>query len=254
MNNNTDTKNELINTQKRGTEMKCSICKQEGHNKLSCKMTTPVSTSEIEVKTDIKVEPVVKVEMNIDKQILENMNSKSLTNKTNLIASLHLKYPKLSDWSDDEIKELCDNINSHAQSQRCINGGNFEKCIEQILSDKGVEFNRQVPIDKDGYITDTKKNNKIVDFIIGNPIVKHHISEYIVLSLKTSTRERYSEDDWTKVHKPKVYIYGTLKSDYPSPEKFEENETRKLLCVTPKKVDTRKFKLGFNDLFDLIHE
>lgn len=44
--------------------MKCSICKQEGHNKRSCKkMTTPVSASEIEAETVLKVIPPVKVEM-----------------------------------------------------------------------------------------------------------------------------------------------------------------------------------------------
>ena len=46
------------------SKMKCSICKQEGHNKRSCKtMTTPVSAPKIEAETDIKVEPQVKVEM-----------------------------------------------------------------------------------------------------------------------------------------------------------------------------------------------
>ncbi len=46
--------------------MKCFICKQEGHNKRSCKkMTTPVSTPKIEAETDVKVESVVKAEMNI---------------------------------------------------------------------------------------------------------------------------------------------------------------------------------------------
>jgi hypothetical protein len=47
-------------------EMKCSICKQEGHNKRSCKkMTTPVSAPKNEAETDVKVEPVVKIEMSI---------------------------------------------------------------------------------------------------------------------------------------------------------------------------------------------
>ena len=45
--------------------MKCSICKQEGHNKRSCKkMTTPVSAPKIEAETDVKVKAPVKVEMN----------------------------------------------------------------------------------------------------------------------------------------------------------------------------------------------
>lgn len=44
--------------------MKCSICKQEGHNKRSCKtMTTPVSAPKIEAETDVKVKALVKVEM-----------------------------------------------------------------------------------------------------------------------------------------------------------------------------------------------
>lgn len=44
--------------------MKCSICKQEGHNKRSCKkMTTPVSAPKIEAETDVKATAPVKVEM-----------------------------------------------------------------------------------------------------------------------------------------------------------------------------------------------
>ena len=46
------------------SKMKCSICKQEGHNKRFCKkMTTPVSALKIEAETDVKVIPPVKVEM-----------------------------------------------------------------------------------------------------------------------------------------------------------------------------------------------
>lgn len=46
------------------SKMKCSICKQEGHNKRSCKtMTTPVSAPKNEALTLVNVEPEVKVEM-----------------------------------------------------------------------------------------------------------------------------------------------------------------------------------------------
>jgi len=45
------------------SKMKCSICKQEGHNKRSCKeKTTPVSAPKIETETDVKVIPQVKIE------------------------------------------------------------------------------------------------------------------------------------------------------------------------------------------------
>ena len=44
--------------------MKCSICKQEGHNKRSCKkMTTPVSAPKIEADTIVKATAPIKVEM-----------------------------------------------------------------------------------------------------------------------------------------------------------------------------------------------
>lgn len=44
--------------------MKCSICKQEGHNKRSCKkMTTPVSAPKIEAETDVKVKHQAYIEM-----------------------------------------------------------------------------------------------------------------------------------------------------------------------------------------------
>jgi hypothetical protein len=60
-------KNELVSTNKTEdtSKMKCSICKQEGHNKRSCKATTPVSAPKIEAETDVKVEPSVKVEMTV---------------------------------------------------------------------------------------------------------------------------------------------------------------------------------------------
>lgn len=46
--------------------MKCSICKQEGHNKRSCKkIITPVSALKIEAETDVKVTPQVNVEMDV---------------------------------------------------------------------------------------------------------------------------------------------------------------------------------------------
>ena len=59
-------KNESPSTNKTKltSKMKCSICKQEGHNKRSCKtMATPVSAAKIEAETDVKAKAPVKVEM-----------------------------------------------------------------------------------------------------------------------------------------------------------------------------------------------
>ena len=54
--------------------MKCSICKQEGHNKRSCKnITTSVLPPKIEAKTDVKIESSVKVEMTSKIEDLETL-------------------------------------------------------------------------------------------------------------------------------------------------------------------------------------
>jgi len=58
--------NELPSTNKSedATKMKCSICKQEGHNKRSCKMlTVPVSAPKIEAETDVKVELMSEIDI-----------------------------------------------------------------------------------------------------------------------------------------------------------------------------------------------
>lgn len=58
--------------------MNCSICKQEGHNKCSCKtMTTPVSALEIDAKTDVKNKSQIKVEMSKAKIISKEEAEKS---------------------------------------------------------------------------------------------------------------------------------------------------------------------------------
>jgi predicted nucleic acid-binding Zn-ribbon protein len=235
--------------------MKCSICNQCGHNKRSCKkMNTPVSASNIEAETDVNRTLDVEIRMNIDSQIRETLESNNHNSKQYHFDTLRSKYPCLERCSNEELEDISNTVNSHSQSIRCKNGGNFEKIIEDLLQKKNIAYSRQVPIDKNGILVKKKKNNKVLDIIIGNAVIGQHISNYIVISLKTSTRERHSEDDWSKIHVPKLYLYGTLSSDYPHPEKFEESDVRKMLCLNPKKNDTRKFKLGFNDLYDLVHE
>ena len=55
--------------------MKCSICKQEGHNKRSCKTTTPVSAPKIDAENDVKVISPVKVEVTTKIEDLETLKS-----------------------------------------------------------------------------------------------------------------------------------------------------------------------------------
>ena len=163
--------------------------------------------------------------------------------KAKLLENIRRLFPELASMSDERVFELDALSVSNFQSR---DGGSLEKHVEQTLT---IPFKRQVSISKDGMIVDRGKGIKILDIVFGTPEVGTHISNYVVLSLKTSTKERASQDDWLLIsHPPKLFLYGTLSKDYPQPDKFGESETRKLVCAVPKKKDNRAFKLGFQDI------
>jgi hypothetical protein len=144
-----------------------------------------------------------------------------------------------------------------AMYTRCISnfqkkdGKSFEKDIEAQLTACNVPFKSQVHMDANGMILESQGVH-ILDIVFGDPRPGTHISNYAVMSLKTSSRERAKLDTWTDIHPPKRFYYGSIEADYPTPEKFKESDTRKLVCVTPRKKDTRQFKLDFVGLIDEI--
>ena len=165
------------------------------------------------------------------------------------LARLRRNYPKLADWSDAEITALYSDVVSCFQSK---GGSFFESHIERLLTGVGVPFKAQVHLNADGIIVESG-GCTIPDIVFGTPVVGTHISNYAVLSLKTTSRERAKLDTaWTFKHPPKLFLYGTLEDDYPQPKTFGECETRKLICAKPRKRDLRQFKLGFEDLIDLV--
>ena len=79
--------------------MKCSICKQEGHNKRSCKtMTTPISAANIEAESGVKAKANVKVELTMSEV---NLKSQRKTN------NLGFNTAKTQDESYAEIQAKC---------------------------------------------------------------------------------------------------------------------------------------------------
>ena len=163
------------------------------------------------------------------------------------LARLRRNYPKLADWSDADITALYSDVVSCFQSK---GGSFFESHIESLLAH--VPFKAQVHLNADGMIVESG-GCTIPDIVFGTPVVGTHISNYAVLSLKTTSRERAKLDTaWTFKHPPKLFLYGTLEDDYPQPKTFGECDTRKLICAKPRKRDLRQFKLGFEDLIDLV--
>lgn len=182
-------------------------------------------------------------------KIEENKNSK----KIKIIQELKIIAPSLN---DDKLLQLYNKSISIHQSKMQGNGYFLENdVLVKILNDNNIPYKKQVTIDKTGIIVGFNEKKvecyHIVDFVIGENIdVGKSIIEYIVISCKTTCRERWTQDDWSHTFIPKLYLLLTISKDYPSSKRFRENIQRKIITCTPKKRDDRKYKLGFENLID----
>jgi hypothetical protein len=153
------------------------------------------------------------------------------------------------------IKIYDKSISIH-QSKKQSNGAFLENNILcDILDKNNILYKKQVTINSAGIIVgfNSKKTNcyHIIDFVIGENIqINSHISEYKVISCKTTCRERWTQDNWSYTLKPKLYILITLSNDYPISSRFRENIQRKIITCIPKTKDDRIYKLGFENLIE----
>jgi hypothetical protein len=117
-----------------------------------------------------------------------------------------------------------------------------------------ISYKKQVTINKSGIIVgfnEKKKCYHIIDFVVGENIeVGKSITDYKVVSCKTSCRERWTQDDWSYTFAPTLYILLTISNDYPPTQRFREDTKRKIITCLPKKKDDRLFKLNFENLID----
>jgi hypothetical protein len=156
--------------------------------------------------------------------------------------------------SDDDLLQLYNKCISIHQSKVQGNGDFLENDIlVGILESSHVSYKQQVTINQTGKIVgfNGKKGKcyHILDFVIGNDIVVgKSITEYTVISCKTTCRERWTQDDWSYTYVPQLYILLTISDDYPPKARFREGSKRKIITCLPKKKDDRQFKLNFEDL------
>ena len=183
--------------------------------------------------------------------IQKNQENKQIKLKKN-IEELKLIYP----LQDEVLIELYNKSISLHQSNMQGNGDFLENdIVVSELIKHNIPFKKQVTIDKDGIIVGfNEKKSKcyhIIDFVIGNNIeVGKSITEYKVLSCKTTCRERWTQDDWSFTYIPSKYILLTISNDYTSSIRFRETEQRKIITCFPKSKDDRKYKLSFEDLIN----
>lgn len=180
--------------------------------------------------------------------LLKSMYDQNNARPSNI---LHADFPEIS---PDILEQIYNKSISIFQSNKCNSGKLFEKHVEQLLTENEISFRSQVSINDDGFILGTTKTHttSIVDIIVGDVVDGTHISDYIVLSCKTTCRERWKQDGWTLKHIPKLFILITKNSDYPQPDVFKESVKRKIITDMPKKTDTRLFKISLNDIIDEI--
>jgi hypothetical protein len=168
-------------------------------------------------------------------------------------------YPPYPDTID--LLQLHNKSISIHQSQMQKHGMFLEnEIVSLFLETNHIPFTKQLTIDKDGLIigNEPRKHGKrkkcyhIVDFVIGKNIcVGDSITNYIVVSCKSSCRERWTQDDWSFSFVPKLYLLLTLSSDYPTSTRFREKSQRKIITCFPKKKDDRLYKLNYDDF---LHE
>lgn len=188
-----------------------------------------------------------------NKYIIQKIEENKQIKLKKIIKELKLIYP----LQDELLMELYNKSISIHQSNIYGNGNFLENdIVVSELIKHNIPFKQQVTINKDGIIVGFNVKNKcyhIIDFVIGNNIeVGKSITEYSVLSCKTTCRERWTQDNWSFTHVPLKYILLTISNDYPSSVRFRETKQRKIITCFPKLKDDRKYKLNFEDMINEI--
>ena len=181
----------------------------------------------------------------------EYQREMSILRREKIVTTIKEKHPEFADYTPEKCLEIYDDCFSLRQSLIGSkgSGGFWERIAERLFSEFGM--NRQVHIKSDGIICESGGHH-IVDIVLGNPITGNNISDYIVISCKTSAKDRWAQDMWSLIHVPKLYVLMVVTDDYPCSEKFGESEIRKLYTLTPKKADDRKYKLKMHELLEEI--
>lgn len=185
--------------------------------------------------------------------VLSRIEENKISKNLKIIQELKKIAPLLSDV---ELLQLYNKSISIHQSKIQGNGDFLENDIlVGVLDKNNISYKKQVTINKSGIIVGFNEKKRecyhIIDFVVGENIeVGKSITDYKVVSCKTSCRERWTQDDWSYTFEPTLYILLTISDDYPSTKRFKEDIKRKIITCLPKKKDDRLFKLNFENLID----
>lgn len=185
--------------------------------------------------------------------ILNWKNLQEEKKKEDIINKLKSVLDDNTSLSNEQILELYNKSISVSQSDRCTSGKKFESEIEKMLDNERIPYKKQVAIDTNGIILGTGTKDPrvahVLDIVVGDGFcIGANITDFIVISCKTTLRERWKQDEWTKTYPPKLYYLSTVSDDYPQPQNFGESTKRKIVTIQPKAKDKRIFAYDFDDM------
>lgn len=189
--------------------------------------------------------------------VLSRIEENKISKNLKIIQELKQIAPLLSDV---ELLQLYNKSISIHQSKIQGNGDFLENDIlVGVLDKNNISYKKQVTINKSGIIIGFNEKKRkcyhIIDFVVGENIeVGKSITDYKVVSCKTTCRERWTQDDWSYTFTPTLYILLTISDDYPPTQRFREDTKRKIITCLPKKKDDRLFKLNFENLIDELQQ
>jgi hypothetical protein len=189
--------------------------------------------------------------------VLSKIEENKLIKNSLIIEELKQIAPLLSDV---KLVQLYNKSISIHQGKIQGNGNFLENDIlVRMLDFNNISYKKQVTINKAGLIVgfNIKKDKcyHIIDFVIGKNIeVGKSITEYKIISCKTTCRERWTQDDWSYTFIPKLYILLTISNDYPTSARFREDIQRKIITCNPKRKDDRIYKLNFENLIEELEQ
>lgn len=183
--------------------------------------------------------------------ISQTLQKKQNDNFEYIQTSLKTHFP---DIDENKLLEIYKVSISLRQANVQKSGSHLENTICEHLKKNEISYRTQVTIDKNGVIIGfhmKKTCSHIIDIVIGDNIeIGKSVKDFIVVSCKTTCRERWTQDEWTLSFPPKKYILVTCSSDYPSSMRFQESSIRMICTCKPKKKDDRIYKVSFDDLLD----
>lgn len=162
--------------------------------------------------------------------VLSRIEENKISKEVKIIQELKQIEPSLSDI---KLLQLYNKSISIHQSKIQGNGNFLENDIlAGVLDKNNIPYKKQVTINKSGIIVGfNEKKGKcyhIIDFVIGENIeLGKSITDYKVVSCKTTCRERWTQDDWSYTFPPKLYILLTISDDYPPTQRLEKVQKEK---------------------------